>query len=215
MPRSLIALALILLSLTLVPIACIVKAQQDPAKKTPRIQIIPDMDTQPKYKAQAANPFFEDGRAMRHWPPGTVRRGGLESDLRLYHGLEPDSSFTTVFPLPVNDRLLARGQERFGIYCAPCHGLGGHGDGMVHRRAEALQQGTWTPPTDLTTQTVVDRPHGYLFDAITNGIRNMPAYGHQIPPDDRWAIVAYVRALQAAENATIEDVPEPMREKLR
>ncbi len=126
-----------------------------------------------------------------------------------------DSTFTDEFPVPVTEALLARGQERYDIFCATCHGLAGAGDGMIHRRAEQLAQGTWTPPTDLATETVVGRPHGHIYNSIANGIRNMPAYGHQITVEDRWAIVAYVRALQRARNATLDDVPEENRRTLR
>ena len=215
MPRPLISIALILAALTLVPLACVVKNWHDPAKSTTRIQIVPDMDSQPSFKAQSVNPFFPDGRAARRWPEGTVPRGLLREDTRLHQGREPDSSFTTTFPLPVTEALLTRGRQRYDIFCATCHGLGGTGAGMVHRRAESLEQGTWTPPTDLATETVIGRPHGYLYNVIRNGIRNMPAYGHQIPPEDRWAIVAYVRALQRARNATVDDVPEENRRTLR
>ncbi len=215
MPRLVIYIALILAALTLVPLSCVLKAQQDPAKRQPRIQIIPDMDAQPKFKPQAENAFFPDGRAMRLPVEGTVARGQLDADSRRFRGLESDSTHTTVFPLPVTADLLARGHERYQIFCAPCHGLGGAGNGTVHIRAEALQQGTWTPPTDLATQAVVERPVGHLFGTISAGIRNMPAYGDQIPVDDRWAIVAYVRALQRARNATLADVPEDVRRNLR
>ncbi|HOX24698.1 MAG TPA: cytochrome c [Candidatus Krumholzibacteria bacterium] len=215
MPRPLIYVAAILLALTVVPMACIVKNWYSPVKAATRIQIVPDMDDQPRFKAQTANPFFADGRAMRPWPAGTVPRGMLREDGRLYRAIEPDSTFTTAFPLPVTESLLSRGRERFDIYCATCHGLGGAGDGVTHRRAEALQQGTWTPPTDLASETVVGRSSGHLYQTITNGLRTMPAYGHQIPPEDRWAIVAYVRALQRARNATLDDVPEANRRQLR
>jgi mono/diheme cytochrome c family protein len=214
-PRPLIYIALILISLSLVPMACILKNWHDPAKSSPRIQINPDMDQQPRFKAQAANPFFADGRAMRAWPEGTVPRGLLRDDERFHFALEPDSSFTESFPLPVTEALLARGQERYDIFCATCHGLGGLGDGMTHRRAEQLGQGTWIPPTDLTSEIVIERSHGHLYNSIANGIRTMPAYGHQIPPADRWAIVAYLRALQRARHATLEDVPEEHRRGLR
>jgi len=215
MPRPLIYIALILAALSLIPMACVVKNWNNPHKTDTRIQIVYDMDSQPKFKAQSANPFFADGRSARQWPEGTVARGLLRNDDRLYHGIEADSSFTTEFPLPVTEALMARGQERFDIFCATCHGIGGAGDGMVHRRAESLEQGTWTPPTDLATQTVIDRPHGYLYNVIANGVRNMPAYGHQISPEDRWAIVAYMRALQRARTATMDDVPEENRRTLR
>jgi mono/diheme cytochrome c family protein len=215
MPRPLIYIGLILVALSLVPMACLVVNWNNPTKTQTRIQIVPDMDNQTKYKAQSDSDFFTDGRGMRPWPEGTVARGLLREDQRLYDGIEPDSSFTRTFPLPVTEALLARGQERYDIYCATCHGLGGAGDGMVHRRAESLQQGTWTPPTDLASQTVLDREHGYIYNVITNGVRNMMPYGHLISPEDRWAIVAYVRALQRARTATMDDVPEENRRTLR
>jgi mono/diheme cytochrome c family protein len=215
MPRTLILIALVLASLTLVPLSCLMKVRTDSAKRGAREQIVPDMDAQPKFKTQAENAFFADGRAMRLPVAGTVARGRLEADSRRFRGVDHDTTYTTAFPLPVTEELLARGQERFRIYCAPCHGLGGAGDGMVHKRAESLQQGTWTPPSDLASPTVVARANGHLFHTITAGIRNMPAYGSQIPVDDRWAIVAYVRALQRARNATLADVPEDARRNLR
>ena len=217
MPRPLIYIGLILVSLTLVPMACVVKNWANPVKTTGRIQVVPDMDNQFSFKGQDANPFFEDGRAMQRWPEGTVPRGLLRADSRYEYGLDSlaDSTYTRTFPVPVTEALLVRGQERYNIHCSACHGLGGRGDGMVHRRAEQLAQGTWTPPTDLTTATVVNREHGHIYNTIANGIRNMPAYGHQIPVSDRWAIVAYVRALQRARNATLDDVPEANRRALR
>jgi mono/diheme cytochrome c family protein len=217
MPRPLIFIGLILLSLTLIPMACVLKNWTNPVKTPTRIQIVPDMDNQPKFKTQTVNTFFDDGRAMRQWPEGTVARGLLRADRQLEDGLMAgtDSTFTDDFPLPVTEALLARGQERYDVFCATCHGLGGAGDGMTHRRAEKLAQGTWTPPTDLASETVLGRPHGHIYNSITNGVRNMPAYGHQIPVEDRWAIVAYVRALQRARTATLDDVPEENRRTLR
>ncbi|MBD3220656.1 c-type cytochrome [bacterium] len=217
MPRPLIFTGLILLSLTLVPMACIVKNWNNPEKTSTRIQIVPDMDNQPKFKTQTVNAFFDDGRAMRRWPEGTVARGLLRDDRQYEYGLaaDDDTTFTAEFPVPVTEALLARGQEQYDVYCATCHGLAGAGDGMTHRRAEELAQGTWTPPTDLATETVVGRTHGHLYNTIANGIRNMPAYGHQIEVEDRWAIVAYVRALQRARTATLDDVPEENRRTLR
>jgi mono/diheme cytochrome c family protein len=111
--------------------------------------------------------------------------------------------------------VMKRGQERFGIYCTPCHGMAGAGDGIVNARAERLQEGTWIPPSDLSSDVVRGRPAGHLFNTITNGIRNMPAYGSQIPEDDRWAIVAYVRALQRSQHTSIGDVPPELRGTLR
>jgi mono/diheme cytochrome c family protein len=115
----------------------------------------------------------------------------------------------------VDARLLARGHERYAVFCAPCHGLSGHGDGMVARRADRLQQGTWTPPSSFHVEPVSARPVGHLFNTITNGIRTMPAYGSQVGVADRWAIVAYVRALQRSQRASIDDVPPELRSTVR
>jgi mono/diheme cytochrome c family protein len=213
MPRAVIYGLLILIALSFIPMALLVRAQSS-IKTGPRLQVVSDMDAQPKFKAQAPNEFFQDGRAMRHRPEGTVARGRLDADERLYYGIEEDGEFTTAFPLPVSDALLDRGRERFGIYCAVCHGLSGNGSGPVHLRAEKLQQGTWVPPTDLASPAVLDRPNGHLYNTISNGIRNMPAYGSKIAVEDRWAIVAYVRALQRARLASLNDVPEEERKKL-
>jgi mono/diheme cytochrome c family protein len=96
----------------------------------------------------------------------------------------------------VTESLVRRGQNRFDIFCAPCHGLDGYGDGPVAKRADALQEGTWVPPSSYHTDLVRQRPVGFIFNTITHGIRNMPAYGPQIPVADRWAIVSYVRELR-------------------
>ena len=110
---------------------------------------------------------------------------------------------------------MKRGQQRFGIYCTPCHGVAGNGDGMVAKRATALAQGTWVPPANLNQDYLRVMPVGQIFNTITHGIRNMPAYGPQIPPKDRWAIVMYVRALQRSHKATINDVPATERGSLK
>ena len=110
---------------------------------------------------------------------------------------------------------MKRGKERFDVFCAPCHGLAGNGDGLVAKRADRLQEGTWTPPSSLHTDLVRSRPDGQLYNSIANGVRTMPAYGSQIPVPDRWAIVAYVRALQRSSNARVADVPAELRSQLR
>lgn len=207
MPRSIIYVLLAVTALTLVPLGMIAKSRQS-TKSTPRIQVVYDMDNQSYYKAQAENPFFPDGRAMRKAPPGTVARGRLEADDALYRGtVAGDTVFTDVIPVAVDRALVDRGRERFNIYCAPCHGQSGNGGGMVHLRAAALAEGTWTPPIDLTGPTVVARPAGHIFNTITHGVRTMPSYAAQIEARDRWAIVAYVRALQLSRNARLQDVP--------
>lgn len=176
------------------------------------------MDHQPKFKAQQKNPLFADLRAMRPPVEGTVARGSLDSDPVRNTGLEDPAdptSFTAGFPLEVTAQLMRRGRERYDIYCSPCHGLDGAGSGAVAVRAEALQEGTWTPPASFHSDLVRERPVGHLYNTITNGIRNMPAYGTMIPVHDRWAIVAYVRALQRSQNATVDDVPADLRASLR
>lgn len=213
LPKWALPTLAILVSLTLVPIVLIAKARSTQFRE-PRIHLIPDMDQQFKYKSQAFNPIFADGRAMRLPVEGTVARGELMSDDHLYRGIV-DGQWATTFPVPVTSGLLERGEERFGIYCSPCHGLSGEGDGVVAQRADMLQMAMWVPPASLHTDLVRERPVGHLFNTITHGIRTMPPYAAQIPVGDRWAIVAYIRALQRSQNATLDDVPPDMRSSLR
>jgi mono/diheme cytochrome c family protein len=172
------------------------------------------MDRQDNVRGQKANPLFADGRAMRPPVAGTVARGELREDGWLYRGVVGDD-WAAGFPVEVTASTLSRGRERYEVFCTPCHGMSGYGDGIVAKRAENLQEGTWVPPSSFHTDLVRTRPVGHLYNSITNGIRNMPAYGSQIPVEDRWAIVAYVRALQRSQNARIEDVPEELRPNLR
>jgi mono/diheme cytochrome c family protein len=214
MPRSIKVVLAVLVPVSLVPIVLIARARVVKSPE-PRVHLISDMDNQPKFKAQAANPLFADGRAMRPEIDHAVARGRLQADERLYHGKDRDGAWIQTFPVPVTEGLLGRGQQRFDIYCAPCHGLVGYGDGMIAKRAEAMQEGTWVPPSSFHTDTVRGREVGYLFNTIRYGVRNMPAYGPQIPVEDRWAIVAYVRALQRSQHATLDDVPADVRPALR
>jgi mono/diheme cytochrome c family protein len=213
MPRWLFLVTLILVALSWIPFAFIARARNTKHSYT-RMQVIPDMDKQPKYTTQSMNPLFADTRAMRPIVPGTVERGATKENERFRLGTE-NGRWVTAIPVPVTDALMRRGQERFNIYCSPCHGLAGAGDGIVAHRADALQEGTWTPPSSLHDPNVRARSDGHLFNTITNGIRNMPAYGPQIHEGDRWAIVAYIRALQRSQDATIDDVPTDMRPLLR
>ena len=212
-PRFLVGLAAVVTALALVPLALVVRARTT-TSPLPRVHVVPDMDNQPKFRAQAANPMFADGRAMRPPVAGAVARGALSADDALERG-RVDGTWIESFPVPVTEQLMRRGQERYDIYCAPCHGLSGHGDGIVARRADRLQEGTWTPPSSLHTELVRSRPEGHLFNTIANGVRNMPAYGAQVPVADRWAIVAYVRALQRSQNAKLTDVPAELRAQVR
>jgi hypothetical protein len=213
-PRWIIYAIVILAVASLLPFAFIARARGAKADRT-RIRPIQNMGSQQKYLPQSENPLFADTRAMRPEVEGTVRRGAVLDDLALSQGRGADGQFVQDFPLPVNRALLLRGQERYNVYCSPCHGLAGAGDGIVARRADALQEGTWVPPLTFHGDQVRARPVGHLFNTITHGIRNMPSYGSQIDPTDRWAIVAYVRALQRSQNATVADVPPDKRAGLR
>ena len=216
MPRIFFYVLLVLVALSLIPLGLIYKSSHS-RKAGPRIQVIYDMDQQYKAKSQTTNEFFADGVSMRQAPAGAVARGRLFADDSFalgFNKVDGDTVFVDEFPVQVTADLVSRGRDRFDIFCATCHGLSGNGNGPVHVRAAFLGEGTWTPPTDLTSQTVVERPVGHIYNTIKNGIRNMPAYGPQIDPEDRWAIAAYVRALQLSRNATIEDVPEADRAAL-
>ena len=209
MPRWLIYVILVAVVASFLPLALIARARTIKSDQ-PRIQLVQDMGNQPKFKAQSENPLFADDRAMRPAVADTEPRGGVGPDEVLETG-RSGGSFVAKIPLPVTEAFVRRGQQRFDIYCSPCHGLAGYGDGLVARRAEQLQEGTWVPPSSLHSEQVRLRSNGHLFNTITNGIRNMPSYGAQIPVADRWAIVAYVRALQKSQDARPEDLPAGRR----
>lgn len=162
-----------------------------------------NMDFQEKFQAQEANPFFADNAAMRKPVPGTVARGLLKEDASLYEGRTEEGSYVEKSPMPINRALVERGQERYNIYCTVCHGQAGNGQGVIMRGDYG-----YTPATSYHSERLRDIEDGYLYDVITNGVRNMPGYAQQIPVRDRWAIVAYIRALQLNQNAGEGDVPE-------
>jgi len=205
---------IILTTAATVPLALAAKARYTKSRD-PRIHAIGDMDWQPKYKAQRQNPVFSDTRAQRQAVAGTIAVGELREDDHYYRG-KVDGEFARTFPfqLPLTQQTVERGQQRFGIYCAPCHGLLGDGQGMITKRAEALIESgrgrgmAWVPPTDVNQPHIAAQPVGQLFDVITNGIRNMPPYASQIPTEDRWAIVMYMRALQK-KTAAAAPAPAP------
>jgi len=158
-----------------------------------------DMDRQPKYQANQASPLFEDGRAMRPLVEGTVAQGELREDDAFYRGKSGDAYVATV-PVPVDEARIARGQDRFNIFCTPCHDKTGSGHGMAVKHGYPI-------PLDLASDRVRGLPDGQIFDVISNGVRNMPSYRKQIPVADRWAIVTWVRVLGRSQHATIDDVP--------
>jgi Cytochrome C oxidase, cbb3-type, subunit III len=164
-------------------------------------QIRQDMADQPANRPLSPSPFFDDGRSERPLIENTVARGSIAED-NLF--VPKDSN---AFPLPLTPELLKRGQQRYTIFCTPCHGIQGDGNGMVSMR------GMKHPPSyhDPRLRQV---SNGYIFDVITNGFGGMLGYSAQIPPPDRWAIIAYVRALQLSRNAPVSELPPDLREKL-
>jgi mono/diheme cytochrome c family protein len=215
LPRGIIYALVILGSAATVPFALAALARVSTSERT-RIHIVPDMDSQEKFKAQRKNPFFADGRSMRLDVAGTVAQGELREDDHFYRG-KVGGAFAKTFPsqLEISLETMQTGREKFGIYCTPCHGVDGVGQGMVHLRARALLQGTWVPPTDLHQENLLYKPVGELFDTISRGIRNMPPYARQIDVADRWAVVLYLRALQRSEAAQLDDLPESERGALK
>jgi hypothetical protein len=165
-----------------------------------------DMHDQPRYEAYEASDFFSDGRASRAPVAGTVARGHLREDAYLETGKSGDT-FGAEFPFSVGIKDLERGQQRYEIFCTPCHDRAGLGGGMV------VMRGYRRPPS-LHIDRLREAPAGYLFDVITSGFGAMPDYAMQIPARDRWAIVAYIRALQLSQNASLTDVPIPRRGEL-
>lgn len=212
-PFWMIAALLILLSLHLVPLAFFARARMTDSTK-PRVHLIQDMDSQAKYKTQTTSPVYDDGRAMREPVAGAVGWGpdpsapdadALAADDHYYRGYKVENGETVYFDgfpeqVVVNEALLNRGQAKFNTYCFPCHGYEGLGNGPIHQRAVKIKA-IWVPPSNLTDAERSSRSEGQLFNTITNGIRNMAAYGPQIPVKDRWAIVAYLRALQLRQDA--------------
>jgi hypothetical protein len=160
-----------------------------------------DMALQPKYRPLEPSESFADGRSERPLIEGTVSRNALDDDAMMV----PKESNS--FPLPVTAELLHRGQERYGIFCTPCHGAQGDGNGMI------VMRGMKHPPSyhEARLRQVTN---GYIFDVITNGFGAMLNYSAQIPVRDRWAIVAYVRALQLSRNAKVSELPADVRERL-
>jgi mono/diheme cytochrome c family protein len=151
-----------------------------------------DMHDQPKLKPYRSSEFFANGSGLREIPAHTVARGTLRPDTLFYTGKLPDGTITTDLPMPMTRALLLRGQERFNIFCSPCHGALGDGRGMVVQRG-------YKQPTSYHDERLRQAPVGYFFDVMTNGFGVMPSYSPQIPVADRWAIAAYIRALQLSQ----------------
>jgi Cytochrome C oxidase, cbb3-type, subunit III len=164
------------------------------------------MADQPRNKPLAKSDFFEDERASRPLVEGTVARGHVQADEQFETG-KVNGKLADTFPFPVTRAVLLRGQERYNIFCSPCHDRLGNGQGMIVRRG-------YRPPPSYHIDRLRTAPPGHFFDIITRGFGSMPDYAEPIPPHDRWAIVAYIRALQLSQNARLADVPEKDRRSL-
>jgi mono/diheme cytochrome c family protein len=209
-PFIFIAIGLIFLVGSWVPLVLFARARVS-RSELPRVQPVQDMGSQPKYREQQTSELFVDGRADRPTVVGTVAYGHLDEDDHYYRGYtmqlaggqggKAQAKFFDDFPqqVKVDQALLNRGRERFNIYCSACHGEDGSGRGPVAVRAEEIQMPI--NAANFHTDVVRGRPNGHIFNTITNGIRTMPGYSAQIAVEDRWAIVAYVRALQLSQNA--------------
>jgi hypothetical protein len=165
-----------------------------------------NMEDQPRYDPLEASEFFKDGQSARPMIPGTVARDHLRIDEHLYTG-KSDGAFVQTFPFPITHKILTRGQERYNIYCVVCHDKTGNGNGMIVKRG-------FHPPPSFHTDRLREAPVGQLFDTVTNGFGTMSGLAIEIPAEDRWAIIAYLRALQLSQNAQLSDLPEEERQKL-
>lgn len=172
----------------------------------PPVEVFPDMDRQPRYKAQGESEFFADGRADRLPVEGTVGRGQLRDDEHRFQGRSGDQ-FAEGFPGIVTREMMDRGRERYAIYCAPCHGATGNGDGITANYGMAAI-------ADLHNDRIRQMSEGEIYEVITNGRGLMGAYSGQVSVEDRWNIIAYVRVLQRAHVGTIDDVPADKRSEL-
>ncbi|MGH9327948.1 MAG: c-type cytochrome [Terriglobia bacterium] len=165
-----------------------------------------DMHVDPRYNPLSPSTFFPDGRSERPAVPGTVARGHLRTDELLYTG-RINGKVANVFPFPITQKGLRRGQQRFDIYCTPCHDYTGGGDGMIVRRG-------FPAPPSYRNPKLMNASVGHLFDVMTNGYGTMFSYADRVSVKDRWRIAAYIRALQLSQTATLNDVPPSERLKL-
>lgn len=173
------------------------KSQQEP------IHPNMNMDQQKRFEAQEKNEFFSDNRAMRKPVEGTIARGNLKDDPALYQGINEDSSFVEEIPVDVTKSFIYRGKDRYEVFCTPCHGITGEGNGIIMENNYG-----YVPAPSFHIDRIRNVNNGYIYSAITNGIRTMPSYATQIPVKDRWAIVSYVRALQRSQHVPEEEIKE-------
>ncbi len=196
------------LTLLLVAAASLLGACSNFPSRQPPIWVFPDMKKQDKYKAQMESPFFADGRASRRPVEGTISQESYRADLTYSTGVTADGKYVAKNPEPLTKETLERGQVKFNTYCSPCHDRTGSGRGVVPAKA------VWVPG-NLHDDRIVGFVDGELYHVISMGRRTMPGYRFQISEKDRWAIVAYVRALQRSWRGTMNDVPAELQTKVR
>lgn len=156
------------------------------------------MAVQPYHRPYTPSEVFADGSSARPIPLDTVARGHTQDDALLFTGKNSDGQDTTEFPFPIAREVLLRGRDRYEIYCVPCHGYTGDGDGVVVQRG-------FNPPPSYNSDSLRQAPVGHFFDVVTNGFGAMPSYSAQLPVEDRWAIIGYIRALQLSQHASLAD----------
>lgn len=210
-PKWIIYLVLTMTAIATIPPVIIARARTSKTESR-RIHYIQDMDNQAKRKSQTPSDLFADNRSMRPRVDGTVARTEVADDPHMTFGVV-DGGWAAGPPagMTLDMAMLERGQDRYAIYCSMCHGVLGYGDGIVHQRAERLvttgiNGTTWVQPKNVHDPEVRDQPMGQIYNTITNGIRNMSGYAAQVPTEDRWAIAAYVKAMQRSQNAKPSDL---------
>jgi mono/diheme cytochrome c family protein len=166
-----------------------------------------EMYDQAKAKPFSESDFFANGQNARPIPFDTVARGFLREDKAMYAGLGPEGKFISELPVPLNRELLSRGHERFDIFCSPCHGKTGNGQGMIVQRG-------FKQPSSFHVERLREQPFGYFFDVMTQGFGQMSSYASQVPPEDRWAIAAYLRALQLSQHVGVAELSDTDRANL-
>lgn len=174
---------------------------------TPPVEIFPDMDRQPRYDPQGESDFFADGRASRPPVEGTVARSLAGDETVAAEHLNPDGGYRAGFPGVVSREMMERGRERYTIYCGLCHGQAGDGNGITTKYGMAV-----VPSFHI--ERLVEMPEGEIYEVITNGRGLMGSYSGQLSPEDRWNVIAYLRALQRSHLGTVEDVPAENRAEL-
>ena len=169
-----------------------------------------NMDFQERFEAQEENTFFADNRAMRTPVPGTIARGMLANDAATTFGRDASGAFVTTIPVTVDQNLLTHGQTQYNVYCTPCHGKAGDGNGVVMKGNYGF-----VPAPTYHSDRLRGLSNGYLYNVVVNGFNTMPGYGYHLSIEDRWSIVAYIRALQRSQYASASDVPADVRQRLQ